>query len=583
MTDISHYELALPFAEEQVGVPDFWLAQILTEPDDHRLTMSAVINSSGSSNKRILKDLEQTIDNPVKYCDVKPLDQINHLHCQGVIKNITPYGNRKYVIHIEFPSDYPFCPPKFHLLIPENRGASDGVLCDTHINPTIASSSSSTNYDRSHGTKFIDVNGNIILEKLGIKWHPCLTLSKVLGSLPEVLIPSHNKARSLTLHCCTARSGVPVELRGIILSYMFITPLDNIDLRNALKLWFRNAIKCNLMYGHISAWDTSRVTDMSNLSFRTSFDEDINEWDVSNVTTMKGMFKQAVAFNQPLDQWDVSQVTNMMEMFSEARSFNQPLEYWNVENVTIMTGMFSHAVNFNQPLNGWFTSQVVDMKSMFRNAISFNQPLDCWVVSSVRDMSEMFANAVKFNQALQSWNVSKVTTMNRMFGVLSPSGYVINPKRYLGRVMTFNQSIGSWNVSNVTDMAFMFYGCSEFNQSLNTWNVSNVTNMSGMFMSTSKFNQPLNRWNVASVTDMTCMFCEAIGFNHSLQRWNVTNVTNMRSIFHLIPNFSHIPRSWNANVLFIPPPPPPLGPPLPGYPPPPPPDLPPFVGQIAPV
>ena len=35
---------------------------------------------------------------------------------------------------------------------------------------------------------------------------------------------------------------------------------------------------------------------------------EINNWDVSKVTDMYGMFADAEAFNQPLDKWDVSKV-----------------------------------------------------------------------------------------------------------------------------------------------------------------------------------------------------------------------------------------------------------------------------------
>ena len=45
---------------------------------------------------------------------------------------------------------------------------------------------------------------------------------------------------------------------------------------------------------------------------------------------MDNMFKEASSFNQPLDQWDVSNVYDMYSMFREASSFNQPLDNWNV-------------------------------------------------------------------------------------------------------------------------------------------------------------------------------------------------------------------------------------------------------------
>ena len=62
-------------------------------------------------------------------------------------------------------------------------------------------------------------------------------------------------------------------------------------------------------------------------------------------------------------------------MFASARSFNQPLNNWNVSNVTDMHLMFYGATSFNQPLNDWNVSNVKKMYCMFLGATSFNQPL----------------------------------------------------------------------------------------------------------------------------------------------------------------------------------------------------------------
>ncbi len=71
-----------------------------------------------------------------------------------------------------------------------------------------------------------------------------------------------------------------------------------------------------------------------------SMNAPLENWDVSNVTKMDGMFSGASSFNQPLEKWDVSNVTNMREMFCDASSFNQPQEKWDVSNVTDMERMF---------------------------------------------------------------------------------------------------------------------------------------------------------------------------------------------------------------------------------------------------
>ena len=64
---------------------------------------------------------------------------------------------------------------------------------------------------------------------------------------------------------------------------------------------------------------------------------------------------RAYSFNQPLNNWNVSNVKNMGWMFWRAYSFNQPLNKWNVSNVTNMNDMFYHARSFNQPLHApWY-------------------------------------------------------------------------------------------------------------------------------------------------------------------------------------------------------------------------------------
>ena len=63
------------------------------------------------------------------------------------------------------------------------------------------------------------------------------------------------------------------------------------DINTAVKDWCRDPIKAEWKYGHISTWNVSRVTDMSELfSRKRSFNEDLSSWDMSAVTNMYGMF-----------------------------------------------------------------------------------------------------------------------------------------------------------------------------------------------------------------------------------------------------------------------------------------------------
>jgi len=190
----------------------------------------------------------------------------------------------------------------------------------------------------------------------------------------------------------------------------------NATLRAAVDGWCRGGTELLIVwerYGHISDWDTSEVTDMSNVfKDKKSFNEPLH-WDTRNVTNMSFVFAGAKSFDQPL-RWDTSNVTDMSSMFYQAENFSQPL-VWNTSAVTDMKGMFNQAHRFNEPLNGWDTSNVTDMKGLFTHAKSFNQPLNQWDTSSVTDMSSMFYNASSFNQRLNGWDTSNVSKMIMMF------------------------------------------------------------------------------------------------------------------------------------------------------------------------
>ncbi|WP_073147206.1 BspA family leucine-rich repeat surface protein [Mesonia phycicola] len=159
----------------------------------------------------------------------------------------------------------------------------------------------------------------------------------------------------------------------------------------------------NLIVNAQDAPDLSLVENMSAMFANcSSFNQNINHWDVSNVVNMSGLFSGATSFNQPLHNWDISNVTNLSDLFSGASSFNQPLNSWDVSNVTNMGGIFVGTTSFNQPLDSWDVSNVTTMGAMFVNS-SFNQDIGNWDVSNVVEFGGMFSDAASFNQDISSW------------------------------------------------------------------------------------------------------------------------------------------------------------------------------------
>jgi surface protein len=357
----------------------------------------------------------------------------------------------------------------------------------------------------------------------------------------------------------------------------------------------------------------SNVTMGNMFNNADAFNRAISNWNMTKVNNTAGMFANANIFNQSLFNWErpgstMGNVTDMNLMFASS-SFNQPIDNWNVSQVRSMNSMFNNATAFNQPLVSWNVGNVTNTAYMFFQAYAFNQPIGSWNVSNVTSMEAMFRGA-NFNQDISKWNVGKVTTFAQMFWVNSAfnngdndqqnpitsiigiNGWNINTTAasvsMIGMFQSataFNRNIGSWDVSKVTTFANMFQGASNFNNGLASgvagtmaWNTINATTMTSMFQSASAFNQNIGAWNVFKVNEfggmfylaskfnngesadinnwvlkttgtvfMYTMFQSAIAFNQPIGNWNTSNVTLMSSMFQGATAFNQDIGSWNVS------------------------------------
>lgn len=104
--------------------------------------------------------------------------------------------------------------------------------------------------------------------------------------------------------------------------------------------------------------------------YNDAFNQNIGEWDVSNVITMSGMFAHTELFNQNISLWDVSNVRSMNEMFFLAKAFNQNLSDWCIPNIKEEPPFFASGSSFNSKFYpNWGCGQMTSINDEVNNEL----------------------------------------------------------------------------------------------------------------------------------------------------------------------------------------------------------------------
>ena len=136
--------------------------------------------------------------------------------------------------------------------------------------------------------------------------------------------------------------------------------------------------------------------------------------DLSNVETLRTMFRNCRVLDANFNHWDVSNVTGMSQAFYGAFNFNSPLSNWDVSNVESLS-FFARDTSFNQDLSSWNTSNLEDLNDAFNSTPYDGTGVSNWDVSGVDKMRRVF-NASSFNQDISSWDIRKVTIFDGFLG-----------------------------------------------------------------------------------------------------------------------------------------------------------------------
>lgn len=211
-----------------------------------------------------------------------------------------------------------------------------------------------------------------------------------------------------------------------------------------------------LSYLPIEGWDVSNVTSLLDTFVNCTAlpSMDLSGWDVSKVTDLQGTFTSCLSMETlNVTGWNTSAVNNMHQTFWNCRGLKEVIGIsdWDVSNVTKMRGVFAYcglnSKDFRVDLGKWDVSNVTRLDLFFYMG-EFIHPtgLENWDVSNVTTFQYMFYDCEQVTELdLSRWNTSKVTNTYRMFG------YCYNLKTiYVGE---------SWDMSNVTSSGQMFRSC----------------------------------------------------------------------------------------------------------------------------
>ena len=344
----------------------------------------------------------------------------------------------------------------------------------------------------------------------------------------------------------------------------------------------------------------------SSCSTASSFNQPLNDWDVSSVTSMAEMFDSATSFNQDLSSWYITPDSAVL-ITDRSRTLTvmplspyigeQSLGYTVSDARFVMNGRTLSLSSTDTPTADIYdlditATAVLDEPNTSTHTrtvtITVSDPpaipfITTWKTTSADESITLplVGTDITINWGDGSTTAGVSTPVDHPYN--TAGDYTVQITGGLERIYLNGQqpnagrliSIDQWgdirwtsmrdafdgasnmvynatdapDLSGVTDMSYMFFGASSFNGDLSSWDVSKVTNMNRMFFGASSFNQTISSWDVSAVTDMSSMFDSATAFDGDLSSWDVSAVTNMNRMFFGASSFNQTISSWDVSAV----------------------------------
>ena len=204
---------------------------------------------------------------------------------------------------------------------------------------------------------------------------------------------------------------------------------------------------------------------------------------------------------EDIDTWDISNLTTLNELFM--RMYNTTIDLSNLtfnQNITGIYGMFNGCVNLEKVigLEKIPTSKVTNTSNLFNNCNNLKNinGTENWDLSKSTINGLMLYNCSSLEQIdVSNWNMPNAKGSDGIFQSCAKLKTIIGietlvDNRWYSITSLFrdckslpNQDLSRWDTSNVSTSAVTFQGCESMTEiDISNWNISNITNISGMFL-----------------------------------------------------------------------------------------------------
>ena len=283
---------------------------------------------------------------------------------------------------------------------------------------------------------------------------------------------------------------------------------DNIDFSEMVSCSAMFSSCTNLLSIDLGkGFNTNKVTSIDNMFLGCSSlrSIDVSNFKFDNEYKATNVFSRCSSLTEikGLDTLITSKCTSIQEIFGDCKSlppeFILNIENWDVSSVTSMRNLFVNCSQIKSlDLSTWNTSNVENMEGMFKgcNNLIEIKGIDIFDTSKVSTMMNMFVNCSSIEIIdLSTFNTSNITSIERMFSGCTSlksvnvsnfdtSGVTEMSRVFEGCALLSSLDLTSWDTSNVTSTAYMFDGCKKLEEILvsrDKWVISDTCNISLMF------------------------------------------------------------------------------------------------------